>query len=135
MRGLDTNVLLRVLTGDDPTQSPRASSLLADAEARGERFHISTTVLCELVWALRGGAYRQGREAIVQALEALLASGLFEVQLRDLVRRALDDYRAGPGDFADYLISWQDDAAGCVGTLTFDRALEGCERFVMVNGS
>lgn len=135
MRGLDTNVLLRVLTGDDPTQSPRASSLLADAEARGERFHVSTTVLCELVWALRGGAYRQGREAIVQALEALLASGLFEVQLRDLVRRAVDDYRAGPGDFADYLISWQDDAAGCVGTLTFDRALEGCERFVMVNGS
>jgi predicted nucleic-acid-binding protein len=135
VRGLDTNVLLRVLTGDDPTQSPRASSLLADAEARGERFHVSTTVLCELVWALRGGAYRQGREAIVQALEALLASGLFEVQRRDLVRRAVDDYRAGPGDFADYLISWEDDAAGCVGTLTFDRALEGCERFVMVNGS
>jgi predicted nucleic-acid-binding protein len=135
VRGLDTNVLLRVLTGDDPTQSPRASSLLADAEARGERFHVSTTVLCELVWALRGGAYRKGRDAIVQALEALLASGLFEVQRRDLVRRAVDDYRAGPGDFADYLISWEDDAAGCVGTLTFDRALEGCERFVMVNGS
>jgi predicted nucleic-acid-binding protein len=134
VRGLDTNVLLRVLTGDDPAQSPRASSLLADAEARGERFHVSTTVLCELVWALRGTAYRRGREAIVQALEALLASGLFEVQHRDLVRRALDDYRAGPGDFADYLICWQDDAAGCVGTLTFDRALEGCERFVMVNG-
>lgn len=135
MRGLDTNVLLRVLTGDDPTQSPRASSLLADAEARGERFHVSTTVLCELVWALRGGAYRQGREPIVQALEALLASGLFEVQHRDVVRRALEDYRAGPGDFADYLTSWQDDAAGCVGTLTFDRALAGCERFVIVNGS
>jgi predicted nucleic-acid-binding protein len=134
VRGLDTNVLLRVLTGDDPAQSPMASRLLADAEARGERFHVSTTVLCELVWALRGTAYRRGREDIVLALEALLASGLFEVQHRDLVRRALDDYRTGPGDFADYLISWQDDAAGCVGTLTFDRALGGCERFVMVDG-
>jgi predicted nucleic-acid-binding protein len=134
VRGLDTNVLLRVLTGDDPAQSPLASSLLADAEARGERFHVSTTVLCELVWALRGTAYRRGRGDIVLALEALLAGGLFEVQHRDLVRRALDDYRTGPGDFADYLISWQDDAAGCVGTLTFDRALEGCERFMMVDG-
>jgi predicted nucleic-acid-binding protein len=134
VRGLDTNVLLRVLTGDDPNQSPRASRLLADAEARGERFHVSTTVLCELVWALRGTAYRRGREAIVQALEALLASSLFEVEQRDLVRRALNDYRAGPGDFADYLIGWQDDAAGCTGTLTFDRALEGCERFVMIGG-
>lgn len=134
MRGLDTNVLLRVVTGDDPRQSPRASRLLADAEARGERLHVSTTVLCELVWALRGIAYRRERQAIVQALEALLTSGLFEVEHRDLVRRALDDYRAGPGDFADYLIGWQDYAAGCAGTLTFDRAMEGCERFVMVSG-
>jgi predicted nucleic-acid-binding protein len=134
VRGIDTNVPLRVLTGDDPNQSPRAIRLLADAEARGERFHVSTTVLCELVWALRGTAYRRRREAIVQALEALLASSLFEVEQRDLVRRALNDYRDGPGDFADYLIGWQDDAAGCAGTLTFDRGLEGCERFIVLSG-
>jgi predicted nucleic-acid-binding protein len=134
VRGLDTNVLLRALTGDDPVQSPLASSLLAEAEANGEQFHVSTTVLCELVWALRGGAYRQGRDVIVQALEALLASTVFALQHRDLVRRALDDYREGPGDFADYLIGWQDDAAGCAGALTFDRRLEGCDRFSMISG-
>ena len=134
MRGLDTNVLLRAVTGDDPVQSLLASRLLTEAEMSGERFHVSTTVLCELVWALRGGAYRQGRDGIVETLEALLASGLFEVQQRDLVRRALDDYREGPGDFADYLIGWQDDAAGCAGTLTFDRKLEECDRFVVMSG-
>ncbi len=133
MRGLDTNVILRVVTGDDPVQSPLANRLLADGEASGERFHVSTTVLCELVWALRGGAYRQERAAIVQALEAILESGLFEVQQRDLVRRALDDYREGPGDFADYLIGWQDDAAGCAATLTFDQKLEACDRFEMIS--
>lgn len=134
MRGLDTNVLLRVVTADDPIQSPLASRLFEEAEASGERFHVSTTVLCELVWALRSGAYRQGRDAIVHALETLLASGLFEVQHRDLVRRALDEYRDGPGDFADYLIGWQDHVAGCAGTLTFDRKLEDCDRFVMIKG-
>jgi predicted nucleic-acid-binding protein len=122
------------VTGDDPVQSPLANRLLAEAEASGERFHVSTTVLCELVWALRGGAYRHGRDDIVEALEALLASGLFEVQQRDLVRLAVDDYREGSGDFADYLIGWQDDAAGCAGTLTFDRKLEDCDRFVMISG-
>lgn len=134
MRGLDTNVLLRFLTGDDPRQSTLSRGVIEEAEARGDRFHITTTVLCELAWALRGPAYRYQREAIAGALEALLGAALFEVRDRDLVRRALDDYRAGPGDFADYLIGWQNDSAGCEGTLTFDRALEGCGRFTVIGG-
>lgn len=129
MRGLDTNVLLRVLTDDDRVQSAVARRILEDAEARGEPFYLATNVLCEVVWALRDGAYRQGREDIASALAALLESAVFEVQDRDLVRRAIEDYRAGPGDFADYLIGWQNHIAGCDTTLTFDRALATCERF------
>lgn len=132
MRGLDTNVLLRALTGDDSAQSAAARRILEEAEALGEQFHLTTSVLCELVWALRGGAYRYGRELIASALAALLASAVFEVQDRDLVRRALEDYRAGPADFADYLIGWQNQVAGCDTTLTFDRALAGCERFSLL---
>lgn len=133
MKGLDTNVLLRFLTGDDPDQSPAARRLLEEGEARGERFHVTTTVLCELVWSLRGARYGHGREAIANAVEALLESTLFELADRDLVRRALDEYRAGPGDFADYLIGWQNDAAGCDGTFTFDGDLKGSDRFAVLD--
>ncbi len=133
MKGLDTNILLRFLTGDDPIQSAAARRLLEKGEAHGERFHVTTTVLCEMVWALRGGAYRQDRDAIAGAVEALLASRLFELQHRDLVRRALAEFRGGPGDFADYLIGWQNDAAGCEGTLTFDRDLAGSDRFTVLS--
>jgi len=129
LRGLDTNVLLRYLTDDDPVQATIADRLFEHAEAAGERFHITTIVLCELIWALRGRLYRRTRADIADMTEALLETALFELQERDLVRRALADFRAGPGDFADYLIGWQNEAAGCPCTLTFDRDLSDCSRF------
>lgn len=129
MRGLDTNVLLRYLTYDDPVQSPAAAQLFEQAEAAGERFHVTTTVLCELIWALRGRLYRRTRADVADMVEALLDTALFELQERDLVRRALADFRSGSGDFADYLIGWQNEAAGCRCTITFDRDLGDCSRF------
>jgi predicted nucleic-acid-binding protein len=45
------------------------------------------------------------------------------------VRRALTDYRRGPGNFADYVIGWRNRAARCVKTATFDRALRGSDLF------
>ena len=48
---------------------------------------------------------------------------MFEVQHRDLVRRAVGSFRRGPADFSDYLIGEIDRRAGCLSTLTFDRRL------------
>lgn len=129
LHGLDTNILLRALTEDDPKQSPAATSVLEEAERRGDRFHLSVPVLCELVWSLRGGRYRFRRQALVEVLENLLQTPTFEVQHRDLVRRAVSDFRDGPGDFSDYLISRLDEANGCDKTLTFDGTLAGHGRF------
>ena len=57
MRGLDTNVLVRFLTADDPEQAEAALRLVEIADSTGERLHISNIVLAELVWVLRGGCY------------------------------------------------------------------------------
>lgn len=129
LRGLDTNILLRALTGDDPRQSPAARALLEDAEREGERFHVSVPVLCELVWSLRGGRFRYRRPVIATALEELVQTPLFEIQHRDQVRLAIEDYRNGAGDFSDYLIGRLDEASGCARTVTFDGALEDGGRF------
>lgn len=125
MRGLDTNVLMRYLTADDPVQSPRAASLLEAAEEAGERFYISQIALCELSWTLRGRPYKLDRAGIASVVQQILDTRLFEVQSRDLVRRALEDYRQGPADFSDYLLGWQSRDAGCETTFTFDHALVG----------
>ena len=73
MTGLDTNVLVRYLTQDEPRQSRRANALVAEAAAGGDRLFVSAVVLCELVWVLRG-AYSLEKAAVVSALERILST-------------------------------------------------------------
>lgn len=103
MRGVDTNVLVR-----------------------------RTPVLCELAWTLRGRRYHHGSRAIAEALDRLLTTPAIEIQDRDAVQRALRDFAAGPGDFADYLIGHLAREAGCTDTATFDRELAGSPLFAVI---
>ena len=123
MRGLDTNVLVRFLTADEPAHAEASRRLVEAAELEGERLHVSTLVLVELVWVLRGARYGFSRAEVAEVLEALLESTVFEIQDRDLVRSATGAFRTGPADFSDYLIGELDRRAGCISTLTFDRRL------------
>lgn len=131
MIGLDTNILARYLTQDDPAQSRRANAVIAEATRRGDRCAVSTIVLCELVWVLRD-AYGFDRNTVVTTLEKILDTAQFVIEDRDVARRALADYRHGPGDFSDYLIGWRNRQAGCSETATFDRALRRSGLFRLV---
>jgi predicted nucleic-acid-binding protein len=126
--GLDTNVLVRYLTQDDAAQARRANALLADAVARGDRCFVGVVVLCELAWVLRG-AYDFDKATIVTTLERILATVQFEIDDKDVVRRALEDYRTGKADFADYMIGHCCQEAGGSATATFDRRLKGNKMF------
>lgn len=132
MRGLDTNVLVRFLTDDEPAQAEAARSFIERAESRAERLFVNTIVLSELVWTLEGGAYRYDRPTITGAIRKLLDTPVFEVQSRGEVRQALDDFEAGRGDFADYLIGRDNSSAGCDSTATFDRKLSGRKEFTIL---
>jgi predicted nucleic-acid-binding protein len=129
--GLDTNILARYLTQDDPAQSRRANAVIAEATRRGDRCAVNSIVLCELVWVLRD-AYGFDRGTVVTTLEKILDTAQFVIEDRDQARRALADYRHGPGDFSDYLIGWRNRQAGCSETATFDRALRRTGLFRLV---
>jgi predicted nucleic-acid-binding protein len=128
MIGLDTNVLVRYLTQDEPAQAKRANALIADAVATRLRLRLDAIVLCELVWVLRG-AYKLHKATIADALEKVLASAQFSIDDRDAVAEALGVYRTGAGDFADYLVGGRNERAGCKRTVTFDRSLKDSRRF------
>lgn len=130
MRGVDTNVLLRPLAQDDSGQVAVVESFFRDLEVQGERLFVSCIVLCETCWSLRGLGF--SRPKIAASLEKLLDTALFEIQDRELVRRALAQYRQGPADFADYLIGWQSRQAGCTDTVTFDGGLAGAPGFSLL---
>ena len=131
MRGLDTNVLVRFLVGDDPEQAARAASLLSRATAEGERLYIPQIVVCELVWVL-GYAYDKGRSEIAAGLEKLLRARQLTFEEVDEIRRALERFAAGDGDLADWLIWERSRAAGAGGVVTFDSRLLRSPEFAEV---
>jgi predicted nucleic-acid-binding protein len=129
--GIDTDVLIRYLTQDDVAQARRVDSFVDEVEREGAKLHIDDIVVCELVWVLRG-AYRLNKATIAVALDQIISTALFSFDDRELLRGALDDYRHGPGDFADYVIGRRNLSSGCGHTVTFDRSLEGSASFVLL---
>ena len=131
MTGLDTNVLVRYLTQDDPAQVRKANALIDGAVREGERLHLDVVVLCEVVWVLRG-AYEIKKEGVADALEKILDAAQFHIEDRDLLREAVDAFRGGQGDFSDYVLGLRNRRAGCGATATFDKALRKSELFTQL---
>jgi predicted nucleic-acid-binding protein len=131
MTALDTNVLVRYLTQDDASQARKASALIERAIADGERVHIDTIVLCELIWVLRT-AYRHDRETVAATLARLLEAAQLSIDDRDRVSEAARLYATGTGDFADYVLGLRNRDAGCETTVTFDRAHRESDLFTVL---
>ena len=97
MIAVDTNVLVRVITNDDPAQASRAAKLLG----RSDRVFVPKTVVLELEWVLRSG-YGIERRAITAAIHRLQDLSNVETEDDSVVALALTWYEAGM-DFADAL--------------------------------
>ncbi len=96
MHAVDTNVLVRLLTGDDVEQTRRAAALF-----KKEAVYIPKTVLLETEWVLRR-LYRLECKAVVSAFRKV--SGLANVEIEHplAVTQALQ-WCEGGMDFADAL--------------------------------
>jgi predicted nucleic-acid-binding protein len=132
VRGLDTNVLVRYLVADDITQTAMAAKVVEDTRAAGELLFFSVVVLCELVWVLTR-SYRRDNMEVIEILDLILRTKPFQVENDALVRRSLDAFRTGRGDFADYLIGEMCLDAGCQDCITFDRALRDAAGFTLLH--
>jgi predicted nucleic-acid-binding protein len=130
VKGVDTNVLLRLLVADDAGQVARARAWLR-AQSRDERFLINRIVLCELVWTLRSG-YRFDRDQIADAIDRVLRSYAVVVEDYDSVGFALYLYRTSGADFADCLLGVTNGFLGCTNTVTFDQRAAELDEFEMI---
>ena len=119
MIGLDTNVVVRYLTNDDPAQTTAAVKVIDSLSADAPGF-LSMIVVVELVWVLEI-SYRFKKSEIEQILETLLRSKELVIERAEVVFQALRKFSAGRADFADCLIERSGHAAECQYTVTFDR--------------
>lgn len=117
MRAVDTNVLVRLATQDDPRQLAAAEAFVTGGA------WVSHLVLAELVWVLTS-VYGLGASEIATAVEILLAHQDLAVQDPDGVGAALDQYRRKPSiSFSDCLVLEVARKAGHLPLGTFDRDL------------
>jgi predicted nucleic-acid-binding protein len=120
MIGLDTNVLVRYITQDDPIQSVKATAWIEGRLTPDNPGFISIVAMAETVWVLERTYGLSDRE-IAAFIERLLQADVLIVENAQQVFTAMVTLRKKLGSFADALIAALGDEAGCSGTLTFDQ--------------
>jgi predicted nucleic acid-binding protein len=115
---VDTNVLVRHLTGEPAEQATRATALLR----RAPRLQVRPLVVAELVYVLES-VYRQRPARVATLVRAVLTHPPMEVPEREQVLRALELYETHRLDFAEaYLAAWAEH--GDTAVVSFDRDLD-----------
>lgn len=120
MIGLDTNVLVRYLTQDDPDQAARATRVVEQELTEDTPGFIGLVVLVETAWVLQR-LYRASAEEIRETVTDLLESRAIVVENRDAITRALALSRQNFCGFADAIIAASAFNAGCDKVISFDR--------------
>ena len=131
MRGVDTTVLVRYITDDDREQAEAVERFLQQCHRDHERIFVSVLVLCELIWVL-DRSFEESKPRLIEVLERLLATDLFQIDQESAVRHSLEHYRLGKAGFPDYMIGEIGRLAGCRDTVSFDRALRGSPGFELL---
>jgi predicted nucleic-acid-binding protein len=114
MLAIDTNLIVRYLTGDHPRQSARARALID-----GQPVFAAITVMLEVEWVLRS-AYGCRPADVVRALRAFAGLPTVTVEDDTIVATALD-LAANGMDFADALHLGK--SSHCAGFASFDAKL------------
>lgn len=120
---LDTNVIIRYLTRDDPAQGARAKQLLDQVAAGTITVTTSETVIGEVVFVLSSKAlYNLPRDRIRTHLSAILSLKGLRIAHKRMYLRALDLYVAVPRlDFADALSVAEMERRQLSTIISFDR--------------
>jgi predicted nucleic-acid-binding protein len=102
---LDTNIIIRFLTGDDPQKQAASAKLFEQVEKGSCALAAPDTVIADAVYVLSSKRlYNLPRQQVSALLIPLVRLPGFHVQNRKSVLRALDLYASTNLDFGDTLI-------------------------------
>lgn len=116
---LDTNVLIRHLTGDPPAQARRAMTFLE----RAEELLLPDLIVAEVVYVLES-FYEVERARVAELVRAIIGYPAILVVDEPLLLRALEVYELERLDFADAYLVAGAEASGVGAIASFDRAID-----------
>ena len=102
MPALDTNVLVRYIVQDDPSQLAAAKRFISRCVAEGSTLFIPVTVVLELEWVLRS-SFAFGKDDVLMTLATLFSAAELTFESERALEVALQLFRKVPADFADCL--------------------------------
>jgi predicted nucleic acid-binding protein len=116
---LDTNVIVRHLTGDPPAMAKRATAALAVSDA----LLLTDLVLAECVYVLES-FYELEPVRVAELMRAAIALPSVTVLDASLLLRALEVYELDRLDFAEAYLVASAEATGVGAVMSFDRAID-----------
>ena len=120
MKALDTNVLVRFLTEDDPGQYKKVLALFRAGQQSGERFFVDKIVMLEMIWVLET-VYRYRREEILSATGKLLSLTVLAFENTEMLEKFTALAAVSRTELSDLLVGLSAESGPCETTLTFDR--------------
>lgn len=119
---VDTNILVRHLTGDPPAQARRATSFLAEAD----ELLLTDLVAAEVVYVLES-FYEVERPRVAALVRAIIGFPSIVVLDAPLLLRALEVYEVDRLDFADAYLVASAETSGVGVVASFDRSIDRVE--------
>lgn len=121
---LDTNVIIRHLTGDPPAQARRATAFLRDAD-RGSLL-LADLIVAESIYVLES-FYELPPMEVALRMRAVLAHPSMTALDAPTLHRALELYELERLDFAEAYLAAQAEASGVGVVASFDKTLDRVE--------
>ncbi len=116
---LDTNILIRHLTGDPPAQARRATAFLE----RADELLLPDLIVAEVVYVLES-FYEVERQRVAELVRAVIAFPAIVVVDEPLLLRALEVYEVDQLDFAEAYLVASAEASGVETIASFDRSVD-----------
>lgn len=120
MKGIDTNILVRFLTGDDKTQAQKVYHIFKETELNKKELFVPMVVILELIWVLES-VYEISREDILDSIKDLSLMPILKFEKKSVIQEFSQAARNNNHDLSDLLIAHCARADGCEKTITFDK--------------
>jgi predicted nucleic-acid-binding protein len=128
MKAIDTNILIRFLTGDDQFQTKKVYDIFKKAELEKNELFVPLVVVLEMIWVLES-VYEIPRKEILNAIGDLLLMSVLKFEQQQVLQQLIHSAKGNKFDLSDLLIAHSARINGCDAVLTFDKEATGFKFF------
>lgn len=131
MKGIDTNILVRFLVGDDELQAEKVYNIFKKAEANKNELFVPLLVILELIWVLES-VYQIQRKEIIDSISDLILMPILKFEQQTALQKLIYAAPKNTYGLSDLIIAHSAKEQGCEKVMTFDKKASKYNLFELV---